>query len=250
MSNPFGNLTASSEMEETTDRLGGGNFVFESGLYTGTIELMYAHKSESGANGITFHVKMPDGTVLKQTEWVTNRKGENFYLSSQSGKNAPLPGFTVINDICLCTVGQELREMKFEEKQVNQWDKEAKAEVPKAALVAMAVIGKTITLGVLKVKKNKTKKNDQGAYVDINEAREENTIDKVFHTKTRRTVVEARKQQEAAFIDGWEKKNTGVTRDLFKEVQGGPQSGHSAPPPAGGGIPPQAGSSNGMSLFD
>lgn len=244
MSNPFGNLTNSSELEAPTDRLGGFT-VFDADLYEVRIKMAFAMTSSGGARGMRMTFETADGKEYREDLYVTNKKGENFYHSTQTGKNAPLPGFTVMNDIAMCTVGTELQGVKFEEKQVNQWDKDANAEIPKAAMVATDLIGKVVTLGVIKMRKNKSKKLDNGSYADTNEETFQNQIDKVFHTESRRTVVEAKAGKEkGVFIDGWADKNRGQIRDQFKPVQGGNTAGHTAPPVAGNTAPSGGGAPN------
>lgn len=82
-------------------------------------------------------------------------------------------------------------------------------------------------------------------YVPTAETRELNATDKVFHTETRMTVVEAREGAEVAkFWDSWLERNKGNTRDkrTIKDGQAGTAgapkaAGASAAAPAAGGAP-------------
>lgn len=208
MSNPFGNLK-SDGLEESTDRLGGG-FIKESDIYTGKLKMAYAGQSDGGAKSLTVIVDF-EGKEYRETLWLTNKKGENFFLNKQDQtKKVPLPGFTTAEDICLITTSKGLADQDIEEKTINLWDKDAGKEMPKSAYVLVDLIGQEISLGILKCLENKNEKDGNGTYVPTAETRENNIIDKVFHTETKMTVAEARNGQEAGtFWDKWLNSNKG-----------------------------------------
>lgn len=239
----FGGLT-STGLEETQDRVG-GFAPKESGIYTGKIKAMYAGESSGGAKSVSIIVDI-DGSEYKETCYITNKKGENFFLNKQdSKKKVPLPGFTIIDDICLATTGKALAEQDTEEKVVQVYDADAGKALPKAVPMLIDCLGQEISLGIIKqmVNKNVKQGND---YVPTAEVREENFTDKVFHTETKMTIVEARQgAEEAKFWGTWEERNKGVTRDkrTIKDGQGGAQAG--APKAAGA----QTAASPSKSLF-
>ena len=239
----FGGLT-STGLEETQDRVG-GFAPKESGIYTGKIKAMYAGESSGGAKSVSLIVDI-DGSEYKETCYITNKKGENFFLNKQdTKKKVPLPGFTIIDDICLATTGKALAEQDTEEKVVQVYDADAGKALPKAVPMLIDCLGQEISLGIIKqmVNKNVKQGND---YVPTAEVREENFTDKVFHTETKMTIVEARQgAEEAKFWGTWEERNKGVTRDkrTIKDGQGGAQAG--APKAAGA----QTAASPSKSLF-
>lgn len=239
----FGGLT-STGLEETQDRVG-GFAPKESGIYTGKIKAMYAGESSGGAKSVSIIVDI-DGSEYKETCYITNKKGENFFLNKQDNKKkVPLPGFTIIDDICLATTGKALAEQDTEEKVVQVYDADAGKALPKAVPMLIDCLGQEISLGIIKqmVNKNVKQGND---YVPTAEVREENFTDKVFHTETKMTIVEARQgAEEAKFWGTWEERNKGVTRDkrTIKDGQGGAQAG--APKAAGA----QTAASPSKSLF-
>lgn len=238
-SNPFGNLS-NDGLEAARDVLGGGG-VFESGVYDGTIALAYAGKSQGGAQFLAVHVQIGD-KQYRETMYVTNKNGQNYW--ERDGKKNPLPGYTTANDICLMSTGYDLPSQDFQEKVVNLYDFDAKAEVPKKVMVAVDLIGKPITLAILKNLENKTKKNEAtGQYEPIAETRETNTIDKVFHSETGKTASEFVAKKDPEFKDKWATKNTGRVIDKSKEVGGKP----GAPGQARTGAP--AASAKTKSLF-
>lgn len=238
MTSLFGNLK-SDGLETTTDNLGGGSFTRESDIYSGKIKMAYAGASSGGARFVHVIVDMPDGKEFKSTEYITNKKGENFYLNkSDNSKKVPLPGFTTIDDICLCATGKPLAEQDAEEKIVKIYDFEAKAELPTSVPVLIELLGQDISLAILKVTENKQAKNASGVYEATADTREINSIDKVFITDSRMTVVEERNRAEKpVFWDSWLERNKGKTRDKTSKVIGNA----GAPGGAARSGPPQAG---------
>lgn len=242
----FGNLTTDG-LEETNDRLGGFN-VRDTDAYEATIKVAYAGQSAGGARNVTLVVTLPDGEY-NETIYVTNKKGENWFLNQQDkSKKVPLPGFTTIDDICLVTTGKSLAEQDTKEKVVKVYDYDEKKELPKSVPVLTELTGKVVILGLLRSIVDKNVKNDStGEYEPSGETREENTIEKVFHHPSKVTVVEAREAQKAGkdaepvFYDKWVKKNKGVTRNKAKGASGG--NGNSGRP--GGGAPQAGGAAGG-----
>lgn len=234
--NPFGGLKQDG-LEETKDRLG-GSYLLDTGVYDMTVKLAYAIESANGAKGTVLTLDN-GGREYRETIYVTNRQGENFFLNrDDKSKKVPLPGFTTIDDLCLCATGVSLSEQEVEEKMVKVYDYDLKAEVPKSVPVITSLLGKQVTLGIVRILENKSEKNAAGVYEPIADEREINQIDKVFHTETRLTTPEARTGMTAGeFYGKWVEKNTGVTRDARKIKDG--QAGKSGRPGASSG-PPKA----------
>jgi hypothetical protein len=185
--------------------------------------------------------KDAQGKEYRETIWVTNRQNQNFYLDkNDKSKKVPLPGFTTIDDICLATTGKPLSEQPSEEKVVNIYDFEAKKEVPTTVKMLVEVLGKQVSLGIMKQLVNKQAKNSAGVYEDTADTREENCIDKVFHHPSNLTIPEAKKGvQTAAFYPAWVEINSGKVRDKRSIKDGSSaQQGKSGRP----GSPPQANS--------
>lgn len=90
------------------------------------------------------------------------------------------------------------------------WQKEVPTEVP----MLTAMIGKTVKLGILKEKVFKQTKDNSGNYVDTDETREQNSINKVFSAKDNRTVNEVRAEIDSAqFMNDWLEKWEGQVSD-------------------------------------
>ncbi len=226
-------------LEQTQDRLGGYT-PFETNAYESMIKLAYAGKSTGGAHSITL-VADADGREYRETVYITNKQGENFFLNKQDKtKKVPLPGFTTINDLCLMTTDKPLSEQETEEKVVNIYDYDAGKEMPKSVQVLTELLGKKVYLGITNSLVNKNEKNGAGEYVPTAETRNENTIDKVFHHPTKMTVVEAREgKKEPVFFDAWVEKNAGQVRDRTVNAGAGSSGKPNAGPPAGGSAAPK-----------
>ena len=245
----FGNLKKEG-LEESQDRVGGRE-IMESAIHTGVIKGFYGGQSEKGAKFVSVTFTKADGKDYSETVYVTNQAGENFYPSKDkdgkpTGKNSPLPGFTIIDDICACITGEPLCNQEWEEKVAQVYDFDAKKDLPKSVQSAVNVVGGTVSLGILKVLENKGVKNDNtGKYEPTAEEVEKNGIDKVWNTEAQMTVAEARDgvTEQGVYWAKWEKLNVGEGKfkdgRKFKAGAGGkagaPQAGKTGAPAAGGG---------------
>lgn len=247
----FGNLK-SEGLEQSEDRLGGNFGPVESDIYKAVIKAAYAGQAGSGARSVSFIFDL-GGREFRPTIYITNKRGENFFINKQDqSKKVPLPGFTTVDDICLVATGKPLAEQDAEEKVVKLYDPELKKEAPKSVPMLIELVGKEVSLAVLKLLVNKNVKNDTtGEYEPTAETREENNIEKVFDTDSQMTVNEARQGAEKpAFWDGWLERNKGKTRDkrTLKDGEtgnvGAPKSSRAAT-----GTPPQAANTERKSLF-
>lgn len=240
MSNPFANLKTTG-LEEAQDRLGGGFQARDSGAYDMKIKVMYAGASDGGAANVSV-VLLDSKGEYRETVYITNKQGENFFLNKEDKtKKVPLPGFTVINDICLATTEAPLCDQVWEEKIINIYDYEAKKEVPKSVMVCTSVLEKEVTVGLLQTLKNKGVKQADNSYVDGPEERTEVNISKVFHTESKYTMAEAvAGAQSADFYPKWVEKNTGITIDK-RTIKGGAGGKAVGGPPKAGGAPAAGG---------
>jgi hypothetical protein len=246
MSSLFGNLTTEGT-EATEDRLGGNYGAIDTDVYTGKVKMAYAGQSAGGARSVTLIVAGGDygDREYRETIYVTNKKGENFY--TKEGKKHQLPGFIVMNHLCQVTVGKELHEMQGEDKMVNIYDPEQKKELPKSVPVLVELLGQEVSLAIVRSKENQTEKVGD-AYVPKADGstRDVNNIDKVFHTASKMTIHEAQAKQKDAnvqpeFWDKWVERNKGQTRDKTQKTNGAGQAGR-----PGGGAPTSGGNTTGQ----
>ena len=229
----------SDGLEESQDRLG-GYAPLDSAIYAGKIKAAYAGTSSQGATSISLVVDL-NGKEYRETLYVTNKKGQNFFLNKDDNtKKVPLPGFTVIDDICLIVTGEPLANQETEDKVINLYDYDQKKEVPKTVPMLMGLLGKEIKLGIINQLENKNEKQGD-EYVPTAETRNINFIDKVFHPELNLTVAEARNNQdEAKFHDAWAERNNGTVKDK-REIKDGGAGASNKPqksaPVAGAGTP-------------
>lgn len=250
MAKLFSDLKVTQDMEEVEDRLGGGRHVFETDVYEELdIKLAYTGKSDSGARYITIVAEI-DGNEYEETIYITNSKGENFYV--KDGKKNQMPGFVTINELCLTATGSELEDQDTEERQIEVWDSTEKKKVRQARDVLTDLTGAKATLAIRKVVQPKTKKTDRKddkgrtVYEDTDEDVTVNEIVKAFHPSTRATVSEIRRAEkdgkdiEAKFIDEWAEKYRGKTTNKRKGNGSSSGSGSGAPKASGGGEKPKS----------
>lgn len=225
------NLKEDQSVEQERDFIGGSRLV-DSDLYDCEIEIAYLGVADSGANSVTLHLKTPEGTVIRETQWVTSgrEKGCKTYYENKDGKKQNLPGFSLINNLCLLTVGKPLAELDTAEKIIKVWDKDAKKEMPKSVQAITALSGQHVYAGIIKQTVDKTKKAADGTYQPTGETRDENVVDKFFRLKDGLTVTEIKNGgTEAAFMNTWRDKWKGQTRN---KASGASASGGVAGAPA------------------
>lgn len=227
------NLSTSNDIADEKDSVGGSR-VRESGLYPMNISLAYLTKSNGGALALNLHLKDADGEVRQQL-WVTSgdAKGNKNYYEKDGVKNY-LPGFNMANSLALLTVGKEISTLDTEDKVVNLYSFDAKAEVPTKVPMLMDLVGKEILVGLIKQTVDKNVKNDAGEYVASGETRDENEVDKFFRASDRKTTAEIRAQaEEAVFVNTWSEKWKGQTKDKSTKTAGTAGAPKAATPAAG-----------------
>ena len=240
MSTLFGNLKEKTQgMEQAQDRVFGGGYVIDSDIYEMTLKAAYVGQSSKGANFMHVIFKRDgEDTEYREDVYFTsgNDKGGTPYYE-KNGKKLPLPGYTVISDLCLILGGAPLEETDFQEKTLKVYDPESKTEQPKSVMVPVELLDKKLLVGVLRSTEIKQAKDATGNYVDTDETRDTNSIDKLFDLESKRTVVEAMNgAEEAVFFNTWLETNKGKVIDRTKKKDGKPgQSGAAGAPPKAAG---------------
>lgn len=207
------NLTTDESIKASKDTVGGGYAPKPSGVYDATIKAAYLTKSTGGATAVNLIAVIGD-SEYRETVYITNKQGQNFYLDKNGGSKNYLPGFNTINDIALLTAQRELSQLDTERKVLNLWNSEQSKEVPTEVECITAMHGKPLKLGILEEITFKQAKNGNGVYVDTAETRSTNVISKVFHPANSKTVNECRAKAETAdFINKWKAKWDGKPND-------------------------------------
>lgn len=231
----FANLKKDG-LEKTEDRLGGGFQPLETDIYTMTIKGFYAGQSDGGAKCINIVALREDGKEYRETVYITNKAGENFFLNKDDkSKKVPLPGFTTIDDICLVTTGKDLSEQLFEEKTIMVYDFDARKDLPKVVMQAVDVVGEKVDLGIYQIQEPKNEKNDQtGNYEPTDKIMTKNVIRKVWNTEARMTVAEAQNgvEEQGVFWAKWQETHKGKVDDSKVKSAGKGTPAKGGPPMA------------------
>lgn len=229
----FQNLSTTG-LEEQTDSLGGFQLL-ESNVYPAKVKTVYITTSKNNAMAANVVLDI-DGREYREQLWITNSKGENFFVNKSSGNRVALPGFAVLNDLCLCTVGKELEFLETDQRTFKIYDYETKSDMLKEVPTITDLMDTEILVAITKKREFKKIKDASGAYVNSNETRELNTIKKIFHAGTKMTVTEAKAgKKEGEFLDKWLAKNQGKIEDATKKssagIAGAPQKPQAAAKP-------------------
>ena len=221
-------LDVTTDISADTDYVGTGG-IWESGLYDTKVKMAYLDLAKSNALGVVLILETASGKTLKTTQYVKSgdaKGNKNYY--ERKGEKHYLPGFNIINNLCLLTVGKNMSELVTENKVVPIYDFTAKKELPQEVEVLIELLGQECIAGVLKKTSNKQAKNASGVYADTNEERSENEVDKIFRASDRLSTVEILAgATTAAYIDVWTKANEGKTRNTFKAIPDKPGAGGS-----------------------
>lgn len=215
------------KVEAAKDVLGGGG-PLDTDVYDATIKLAYVDYSRGGAMSVNFDFETSDGRKLRSQQWVTSgdAKGNKNYYVDRNGKNQHLPGYTLVNDVCMLTVEQALEDCDPEEKTISLYDFTAGKEVPQIKMVLTELLGQKVSLAVEKQIVDKNIQDSTGAWVPGGETREINEVVKAFHEELGVTLGEAKMGlKEADFRDRWADKNRGNVRNKAKGAADGASAG-------------------------
>ena len=210
-----------SDVTQEKDTLGGSR-LFNSGIVDFIIESAFITFSAGGAMAFNAHLKdKVSGNIFRVLEWVTSgdEKGNKNTYTNDKG-TFYLPGYNIANAITQLAADMVLQDISEDDlivKNIKLWNGKEKKEVITEVNMVEELIGKPITVGVLKCIVDKTAKNDAGKYVATGETREENQIGKIFHTETGFTVQELKagveEGQDPKFRSEWAEKYTDQVQD-------------------------------------
>ena len=245
MSNLFGNLKTDG-LEAVTDRVG-GDFSFDTDVYKAKVKVAYLGKSAKGANFLGLTFLMPDGREYNEDVYFTNKEGDNFYVVKKDGKptdkKAPLPGFTLVNDLLLVTTGKPLSELTaddVEERVIKLYDRTEKKEMPTKVNMVAILLNAEVGIAVQKSEETQMEKDSEGFYtIPTDKTRFTNNIEKMLVPDTLHTVTEATNDNNAEWAAKWVEKNKGLIRDKKYKGNAAVKSGMPGRAPAAGGTAPQ-----------
>ena len=208
---PFQDI-ATANVEKDADYVVGASKTLAAGIYPATLINLFVRNSPGGATGIVTQWKLDDGQEYSETVYITTRAGKPTYVDKRTGKDKFLPGYQMVDDICLLLGDTPLNQTFFENKIVKIYDYTAQKDVPTEVPVATKLLGKKANLCIVNVKKNKQVKDADGNYVSTAEEYSTNELEKVLSSE-RKTANEVRANGDAAFANTWDSVHTGTVRD-------------------------------------
>jgi hypothetical protein len=211
--------------KRSEDRVGGGFQPLETGVYSATIKMAYAGQApNSPAQNVTVILDI-DGKEVSETIYYTNKNKEAFYIDKKTKEQMKLPGYMTLDDICLFATETPLIEQDTDTKVVKVYDPNERKEVNTEVPALVDLIGKEIQMALSRVVEFKRKQVD-GAYVTTDETRTYNTIEKVMHPETGRTINEYQNEvTEPVYRTEFIERRAGKDKDLTKRGPGAKSEG-------------------------
>lgn len=214
-------------------------FTLDSDVYEAKIKQAFAGKSKQGANCVTFVFEVMQGGKPKEyteTVYVSNRNGENTYVNKKDNTIHQLPGFLLVNNICLMACGKTIMDMDgtSEPALAKVYDSESKTNVTKEVPGLPLLYGKVVKLAILEKEEEKTSWNDSTSrYEGTGEYFLKNEIVRVFDNETLRTAPEIRDGKETPeAYNYWIESNKGKVKEAPRTQQTNVKK-HDAPKPSG-----------------
>lgn len=204
------------------EKIGGGGFAWESGVYDATIATAYLNQTPSEAQFLNLILKNSDGKELKENFCIRSGKGKgNKVYYVKDGKQIPLPGYALANSLCVAVTGKSLVEClkavdkggTVEKKTVNMWNPELRKEAPVERPVVMCLVNQPVKVAIHQEIEDKTAKGANGQYEPTGETKTVNKCKFFGNTQSGKTAEEITKDEPATFFDKWATKNTGTVID-------------------------------------
>ena len=220
-------LPAGCEMP-SIERIGGGGFAWESGVYDATIVMAYLNQTSSEAQWLNLILKNSEGKELKENFCIRSGKAKgNKVYYVKDGKQIPLPGYALANSLCVAATNTSLVEClkgtdkggTVEKKTVNVWNVELKKEAPTERPVVMCLVNKPVKVAVHQEIEDRTAKGANGQYEPTGETRTVNKCKFFGNVESGKTAEEITKEQDATFFDKWATKNTGTVIDSSSKAK-------------------------------
>lgn len=201
----LGNVKTDNSVEDK-DTLGGG-FIVDTGVHKMMIELAYIEKMQSGSVAMHLHLKsVENGALVRTKDYIvsSDAKGnKTTYTDKETGKELPLPSFSLMTSLAQVTAGCNIEDLTEEERVVERWDFDTSSNVPQKTTVLKELIDKPVQVGIIRQKVHKRKEVD-GNWIDTPEVKEENKVEKFFRAADGLTQTEIKAgATEASFKQKW-----------------------------------------------
>jgi len=208
MAGMFSGIDQSVKVEVEEEKLGGGSYVKDTGVYNFVVKMAYGGQSESGAYFIDVKLETEDGQRMNVREYITsgNEKGVRPYYIDKDGKQRALPGYAKMNALDVLLAGNTEQYPSTEPKTIPLWNKDAEKEVPTEVNVVTGWVGKPITALVRCVRSFKQAKNASGQYVETTDTRDSAEIVHFVDAVTGQTRAEKLAGKDATIKPQFESK--------------------------------------------
>lgn len=182
-------------LEESQEvKTSSGNFTLETDVYKVKIKDMYAIVSSGGALGIRLILGYGDNFSNEYREdiYISNKEKKFTFIDKKDGKEKPLPGYALINDICcLCTDSSLAGVAENTVEQVKKvYDFKTKSEVNESHETYVDLIDQIFLAGIVKQEEPKKKYGSDGKLYTTDETRFTNHIQVAFDSETMNTLYE------------------------------------------------------------
>lgn len=222
MSNVFGQGIEFDNEAKAGEDVVGGFKVYPTNIYQATIVNAYAENSSSSkAMGLHIEVELAGQGKYRETIWVSNGQGQNYYTDKKTGEKRLLPGFNEANALAYLAAGKSLSELASQPIVIRVKDKDLDAEVNKTVQSFPELNGKQIALCLVHQIVNRNAKNEAtGKYEPTAETREENRIEKVLRADGVTFNEMQANDTSLKFATEWKKVNEGKIINRVKQVAG------------------------------
>lgn len=205
----------------------GGRLILESNVYPVEIKEAFIYSNDSGSTACRISAKLEDGKDYTTDLWISDKKGNNYFVDKKTKEQRLLPGYIMLNSLLLLVAGKTLDAIDGDDdyEALELTEKVAKVSKDKNQTVEVLddLTGVNSLFAIQKIRKNKTVKQGN-EYVPTNEIVFDNELVKVFsaHPDSHGlTVSECEAEaEEAEFLTKWLERNKGKDRDLYKPVEG------------------------------
>ncbi|MCH9665531.1 MAG: hypothetical protein K0U41_06740 [Gammaproteobacteria bacterium] len=188
--------------------------VAESGIYQAKI--LDAHlqvSSTSKAKGLKLNLRLENGSFVEETLWVIGKQGTPYY--TKEGKNFELPGYMVANSLANLVVGKDIDTLTTEEKIIADRSFGAAEGATRTVSAFVELIGQDTKVGIRKEVEFK-KALVNGQFIDTNETKELNHIDRFFCPSSGQTAKEKRNNLPAQYSVDFLETSKGKVFDRTK----------------------------------
>jgi hypothetical protein len=206
-------------VEPSIEGTGGGNFLWESGVYDTNIKLAYLTQTSGGAYFLNVELEKAGEKFGRiRDKWCVksgNEKGNKTYYISKDGKKQPLPGYQTAKSLCLAVTGEDFdtNMTKVEKKVIKVWDFKEGKEMPSEYPVITNLINQKVKVAVRQVIEDKRTQNSKGVWVASGDTKPVNQCQFFGNIDTGKTAEELKNNKDAAVMDKWATKNTGIVVD-------------------------------------